>query len=818
MAYRLLLMLTAFLTMSPASGQDAFITKYDAYRRSQRCFTVTEEDNNQFGAVWWVDKVDFQSDTAFNFVVYMGDRDGNGADGLAFVMHTDPRDTLDDPTAYIGKRQNAAGQTVDMYQEGATGDAGGGLGMAIHNSAPVWNQRIWPAVAVEIDTWNNRDVQDGRSGTDCTGKNLPQSPYYGWDHTAVVYNGDLYCQQQIITDGKGNTGRILPIKPSYAYGTGNNPDGSPYHNIEDNRCYMFQIRWIVNPDGTQTLQLWGDVYNGSTNLSGLELIMTHTDDMLGVVFNGQSVMRFGFTGSTGGSINEQTVCLLGENLKPIAVDDYATIPLNTGAIVDITANDNDPDGDHLSIPTLVVPPRNGIASIFDSLGTDMLRYIPNLNYTGPDSLAYATCDVNSIKCYAKCDTAWVYLDITCIPWQIGARQIKPNEKCIASTPDNGAAEAYPINPPFPGPIWFENFENLPDGTTVDNGETAWSVSTSGTCKPGNVIEAQNGKFRIKKTGCEVIWTSEEIDINPYSNVSVSFDLWSSGMVDQNDYVKAFYILDGGAEVPFDNGVFLGRFDTAVKASTSNLNGSTLQIVIRALTSDQGGGEENYFFDNILVLGIGAPPLLQYAWYAGPAVGDSAIRQGETATGLAHGLYTIIALEPLTGCYSDPVTVQVDSTGSRVQGGYIRQIASLNTCEPPFDGALLAGVYNGQDSVTLGYTFEWYYRESPRIGLPIRIGALAEQLEGREYAVVITDNSTGCDTLINDVVPIDVVIPNLQASVLSDIIDCLDPLSGAAEANVNGITSGYRFEWYLGTSHPGPASGLQRRHHPNAAGR
>ena len=796
---RLSLLVLVCLKLATAAAQDAFITKYDAFRRSQRCFTVTEEDNNQFGSVWWVDKVDFAGDTAFNFVVYMGDRDGNGADGLAFVMHTDPRDTLDNPSVYIGQRRNSAGQLIDMYQEGATGDAGGGLGTAIHNSAPVWNQRIWPSVIIEFDTWNNRDVQDGRSGTDCRGINLPQSPYYGWDHTAVVYNGDLYCQQQVITDANGNTGRILPIKPAYAYGTANNPDGSPYHNIEDNRCYMFQVRWTVNPDGTQTLQLWADVYNGSTDLTGLQLIMTHTDDMIGNVFNGESLLRFGFTGSTGGSINEQTVCLLGENLKPAAVDDYATIPLNTGAIIDITANDNDPDGDHLSVPWLVIPPRNGVASVYDSAGTDMLRYIPNVNYTGQDSLAYTTCDVNSTKCYAKCDTAWVYLDIICLPWQIDAVQIKPNEKCVEGTPDNGAAQAIPINPPFPGPIWFENFEDLPDGTTVDNGETAWSVSTLGTCKPGNVIEAQNGKFRVKKTGCEVIWASELLDISAYRDVSVTFDLWSSGHVDQNDYVKAFYIVDGGPEIPFDNGVFLGRFDTAVKASTSNINGQSLQIVIRLKTDDQGGGEENYFFDNVLIMGIGSPPLLQYAWYAGPAVDGPVLRDGETATGMAHGLYTVIAVEPITGCFSDPASVVIDSTGSRVSGGFVNLISPLSSCRQPYDGALIAGVVIGQDTLTAAHTFDWYYRESPRIGLPVRIGPLAQQLEGREYAVVITDNSTGCDTLINAVVPINVSIPNVQASVLSDVTNCRNPLSGAAEANVGGVTSGYHFEWYLGSS-------------------
>ena len=60
----------SIFTVIPLYGQNPFIPKYDAVKRSERCFTVTWEQNNQFGAVWWADKVDFSSDTLFNFVVY----------------------------------------------------------------------------------------------------------------------------------------------------------------------------------------------------------------------------------------------------------------------------------------------------------------------------------------------------------------------------------------------------------------------------------------------------------------------------------------------------------------------------------------------------------------------------------------------------------------------------------------------------------------------------------------------------------------------------------------------------------------------------
>ena len=98
----LLAVVISNIAVLPALAQNPFIPKYDAVKRSERCFTVTWESKNQFGSVWWTEKVDFSRDTLFNFVVYMGSLDGNGADGLAFVMHQDSRDTITDPGQQIG--------------------------------------------------------------------------------------------------------------------------------------------------------------------------------------------------------------------------------------------------------------------------------------------------------------------------------------------------------------------------------------------------------------------------------------------------------------------------------------------------------------------------------------------------------------------------------------------------------------------------------------------------------------------------------------------------------------------------------------------
>jgi hypothetical protein len=803
----LLLLLIGSLFALDGHAQDPFIPKYDAVKRSERCFTVTWEDNNQFGAVWWADKVDFSQDTAFNFVVYMGDRDGNGADGLAFVMHQDPRDTITDPAEQVIIDTDGRRRTWDLGA--ATGDDGGGLGFAMHESRVDDNQipgphanykenhKIQASVAVEIDTWNNRDVPDGRNGTDANGINQSTSPYYGWDHTAVIYNGDIYGEQQVIEDANGNTGRILPLKPGYAFGTGNNPDGSVYHNIEDDRCYMFQIRWITNSDGTQTLQLWADVYNGTTNLDGLQMIMTHTDDMLNNVFGGNSIMRFGFTGSTGGSINEQTICLLGENLKPFAQDDYASIPMNTTTIVDVEANDNDPDGDQLHVPIIIDPARYGQAIIFDSLDVNYMRYTPNTNYVGRDTVGYVTCDVNSTKCYAKCDTAFVYVDIGCVPFDIQVNATSANTVCSVTVPANGAAEAVINGSALAGTLWYEGFEDLNDGTTSDNGTSSWSSTSSGSCHNNRVVEVESNVFRVNRSNCEIIFETEVIDISGVSDINLSVDLRATGSMENDDFLNVYYILDGGTEVPLSNGIHQNNFGSAV-ATANGLNGNNIKIVIRAQNS---GADENYYWDNLHVTAIGAGvPNVTFNWYEGSAIAGPIVFSGTLYNTMHSGQYTVQAIDNNTGCPSNPYTVTIDSTGYNLSGGFIEQRSSFTNCELPYDGELGAGIFNGSDTVTTGFTFEWYYQEDPKLPTFIqKTGPIAQNLESREYTVVITELATGCDTTINAEVPNEVTIPTVTATKLADVTSCTDPNSGAAEAHVGGITDGYRFEWWAGPS-------------------
>jgi hypothetical protein len=76
------------------------------------------------------------------------------------------------------------------------------------------------------------------------------------------------------------------------------------------------------------------------------------------------------------------------NRDPVAVDDNATTDLNTPVTVDVLANDDDPDGDELTVAG-VGEPLNGTAEVNND-GT--VTYTPNTGFLGEDDFVYTIED------------------------------------------------------------------------------------------------------------------------------------------------------------------------------------------------------------------------------------------------------------------------------------------------------------------------------------------------------------------------------------------------------------------------------------------
>jgi gliding motility-associated-like protein len=101
------------------------------------CYTLTRPVINNSGSVWNVNKIDLRESFEFNFSVYLGTADLQGADGIVFVL-----------------------QPINTQ----VGSTGGGLGFA----------NVSPSVGVTIDTYQNLNNED---------------PVF--DHIAIQRNGDL---------------------------------------------------------------------------------------------------------------------------------------------------------------------------------------------------------------------------------------------------------------------------------------------------------------------------------------------------------------------------------------------------------------------------------------------------------------------------------------------------------------------------------------------------------------------------------------------------------------------------------------------------
>ena len=87
----------------------------------------------------------------------------------------------------------------------------------------------------------------------------------------------------------------------------------------------------------------------------------------------------------------------GVNQLPIAVDDAAQTDEDVAVIINVLANDSDPDNDPLSINGFTQPVHGNVVQSGDS----SILYTPALNYFGLDSLTYTIQDPNGATATAK---------------------------------------------------------------------------------------------------------------------------------------------------------------------------------------------------------------------------------------------------------------------------------------------------------------------------------------------------------------------------------------------------------------------------------
>ena len=132
-------------------------------------------------------------------------------------------------------------------------------------------------------------------------------------------------------------------------------------------------------------------------------------------------------------------------------------------LIDVLANDEDADGDTLTVTDVGVPSHGTV-----SIGSGGVRYTPNPDYSGPDSFTYTISDGHGGE-----DTATVHVNVTPV-----------NDPPVATDDTGTTAEDTPIS--------FTEADLVGDDVDVD-GDTL-TVIAVGNAVNGTVVDNGDGTF------------------------------------------------------------------------------------------------------------------------------------------------------------------------------------------------------------------------------------------------------------------------------------------------------------------------------------
>ena len=164
---------------------------------------------------------------------------------------------------------------------------------------------------------------------------------------------------------------------------------------------------------------------------------------------------------------------------PLAGPDSTTVDEDGVAVVDVVANDTDPDGDVLTVlPNLVTGPAHGTAVVEDDvvLGRRVVRYQPATGYCGADSFTYEIADSGDLR-----STASVSVTVTCVNDAPALVASAPATVPEGTTATLGVAVTDPDSTAFtytwtPAAGLSDPTAASPTFTPTDDGRTAFAVT------------------------------------------------------------------------------------------------------------------------------------------------------------------------------------------------------------------------------------------------------------------------------------------------------------------------------------------------------
>ena len=263
-----------------------------------------------------------------------------------------------------------------------------------------------------------------------------------------------------------------------------------------------------------------------------------------------------------------------------------------GSSSTMSINGNMYVGDKFEVKTSITILISGSLNIVGQLKMESGGRIQGSSSNG----GYITYGSTAISCngnsYLTCDSTNYGQNSGCPPPPAGGL-------------DFSSCSAY-VAPPT---LFFEDFEDeAADATTgTAVGNVGWSATTTASGYEESNVAEYNGdnSFWIELFNGNTTWITNTIDISAYENVAFSLDVSEYEDLESDDYIKTEYQIDGGAwTVAESNGYLNNDFSddngADIPVSQQNIEGDSL--IIRVTAANNDNGDEEHYFDDILVQG------------------------------------------------------------------------------------------------------------------------------------------------------------------------------------------------------------------------
>ncbi|SPF80392.1 Ig-like domain-containing protein [Pseudoprimorskyibacter insulae] len=323
-----------------------------------------------------------------NTVVYTPVAGYEGPDSFTYTI-TDGKGGFDTATVTVNVGDNTGGNVAPV--------AGNDTGSTLEDTALTLTNLLANDTDANGDTLTIKSVDAPLNGTavlngDGTVTYTPNLGYLGNDvFTYTVQDGNGGEDTATVTINVGNAGgNNAPVAGDDTVSGNEDADDitfNPLANDTDPDGDTLRVQSVTQPaNGTAQVNADGTVsYTPNPNFFGTDTFTYKVTD-----------------GKGGEDTGTVTVNVAGVNDDPEADNDADTTPINTAITVNVLANDDDVDGDTLTVAS--VGTANNGTVVNNNDGT--VTYTPNNNYTGTDTFTYTVSDGNG-----GTDTATVTINV-----------------------------------------------------------------------------------------------------------------------------------------------------------------------------------------------------------------------------------------------------------------------------------------------------------------------------------------------------------------------------------------------------------------------